>query len=163
MWEKNTDLTDPDLIEPGKTLKVPTADEALTDRPLPTRINNESLSTRMSYGDAPRSTLVRPGGVFGSDNPYSYGYCTAWAWSQRPDLPNNLGNANSWAVRAAAQGFTVSDSPTVGSVGVAKNYMHVVIITGIHDGMVDISEQNYVGWGIVSTRTTAISEFTYIL
>src|SRR5947199_12327 len=35
LWRKNTQLTDPNRIEVGQALTIPTEDEALADRPLP--------------------------------------------------------------------------------------------------------------------------------
>lgn len=165
LWAANTDLTDPNLIEPGKPLEIPQDSETLTDRPMPVKVMVQvPVSTQISR---PSNSYGTNGGFSvsrgdSSGNLYGYGYCTYYAKQMRPDLPNNLGNADTWAIRAAAQGFTVSDSPTVGSVAVAINYGHVAIVTGIHDGMVDVKEENYVGWGIISTRTAPISEFTYI-
>jgi surface antigen len=97
-------------------------------------------------------------------NAYAYGQCTYYAKLMRPDMPNNLGNANTWFYNAAAQGFAVGYTPRVGAVAAAIGYMHVAIVTAIHgDGTITVSEENYQGWGVVSSRIAPASEFRYIL
>lgn len=95
-------------------------------------------------------------------NSYSPGYCTYYAKQRRPDLPNNLGNANTWYQRAVAQGIPVGSEPRVGAIGEAKTYMHVVYIEAVNGNTVTVSEMNYKGRGVVSTRTAPASEFRYI-
>lgn len=38
LFDANTDITNPDVIYPGQKLRIPTADEQLADRPLPTAV-----------------------------------------------------------------------------------------------------------------------------
>lgn len=97
-----------------------------------------------------------------SGNTYSPGYCTYYAKQRRPDLPNNLGNANTWFQRAAAQGIPVGSEPRVGAIGETKAYMHVVYVEAVNGDTVTVSEANYKGRGVVSTRTAPASEFRYI-
>lgn len=87
-----------------------------------------------------------------SGNTYTAGNCTWYAKSMRPDLPNNLGNANTWASRALAQGIPVGLVPRAGAVG--QLGMHVVYVTGVNpDGTFNLSEMNRRGLYIVSTRS----------
>lgn len=97
-------------------------------------------------------------------NLYAPGNCTWYAKSKRPDLPNNLGNANTWYYNAQAQGFGVGTAPKKGAVGQAVYGMHVVYVEGVSlDGsMVTISEMNYGGLYRMNTRTVPASEFIYI-
>ncbi len=104
------------------------------------------------------STAV--GAVSSSGNLYSYGNCTYYVKNMRPDLPNDLGNADSWYYRYNGP---KGSEPAVGAVGVAKGYMHVVYITAVNgDGTVSLSEMNYVGFNVVSSRVAPASEFLYI-
>lgn len=95
-------------------------------------------------------------------NLYIAGNCTWYVKSRRPDLPNDLGNADTWYARAAYQGYAVGYSPRVGAVAAAIGYMHVAIVTAIHGSSVTIIEMNYQGYGIVSSREAPTSEFRYI-
>ncbi len=150
LWAANPQLTSPDLIEPNKPLHVPLVTDILQDRPMPATI----LST------APAS--ISPDGFSNSGNLYSYGFCTWLVKELRPDLPNNLGDAVSWAANARRQGLTVSNTPRPGSVGVALNYGHVVYITAVHGNTVSLKEMNFRGWNVTSERDAPISEFVYI-
>lgn len=163
LWAKNTDLVDPDLVEPNKQLKIPLENEELADRPLPAPkpVVVAPVASKAATQTAVKVKVQARGSSSG--NTYSYGYCTHYAKQMRPDLPNNLGNANTWYSRAAAQGFSVGYEPRVGAIGEAIGYMHVVYVQSVNgDGTVTVSEQNYEGWGVVSTRTTKSSEFRYI-
>jgi surface antigen len=79
----------------------------------------------------------------------------------RPDLPNNLGNANTWVSRAAAQGLATGSAPRVGAVG--QQGMHVVYVEAVNgDGTVTISEMNHAGLYVRTVRTVPASTFMYI-
>jgi len=97
---------------------------------------------------------------------YVRGQCTWYAKYRRPDLPNNLGNANTWYVRAAADGYRVGSSPRAGAVGAttAGALGHVVYVEKVYrNGRIKLSEMNYGGGvGIVHVRTASASSFKYI-
>lgn len=101
-----------------------------------------------------------------SGNTYAPGNCTWYAKSRRPDLPNSLGNANTWYSRAAALGWNVGPTPKKGAVGVSTAGWlgHVVYVEGVSlDGQyATISEMNYRGLYSMNTRTVHYSEFSYI-
>ena len=76
--------------------------------------------------------------------------CTAWAHAKRPDLPLSLGNAKTWAYRAANLGFPVDGKPRVGDVmvfqpgvqGAHRVYGHVAYVIGVSGNRVTVSEMN---------------------
>lgn len=162
LWQKNTDLTDPNLIESNKQLNIPLENESLPDRALPVPkpaaepVRSPQSASNPASAPAIISRVAIPG------NPYSAGNCTWYAKDQRPDMPNNLGNADTWFSNAANQGMAVGYTPQVGAVAAAIDYMHVAIVTAVHDNMVEISEMNFIGYGKISSRTAPISEFRYI-
>ena len=93
-----------------------------------------------------RSSIQEIGYMYGLGGPYVAGQCTQWAWYNRPDLPSNLGNANTWAVRAAAAGYYVDHNPTPGSIfqTSAGYYGHVGYVERVNgDGSVVVTEMNY--------------------
>ena len=74
------------------------------------------------------------------------GQCTQWAWYNRQDLPSTLGNANTWAVRAAAAGYVVNHTPSVGAIfqTTAGWYGHVGYVEALNgDGSITVTEMNY--------------------
>ena len=99
-------------------------------------------------------------------NRYVKGQCTWYAKKRRPDLPNGLGNANTWYVRAGVKGFSVGSKPRVGAVGTTTQgrYGHVVYVERVYrNGKIRISEMNFNGGvGVVHKRTVAASQFRYI-
>lgn len=99
-------------------------------------------------------------------NNYIWGQCTWYAKNKRPDLPNNLGNANTWYSIAASQGVAVGTEPRAGAIGATTEgvYGHVVYVESMNsDGTVNISEMNYAGGvGVVHMRSVMPSEFVYI-
>jgi len=100
-----------------------------------------------------------------ASNSYAWGQCTWYAKQRRPDLPNNLGNANNWYARAAAMGRKVGAAPRAGAVATttAGRFGHVAVVDSVRGGTVNISEMNYAGGvGKVHHRAVAASSFRYI-
>lgn len=87
-----------------------------------------------------------------SGNPYPPGQCTWYAWSRRPDLGGNFGNAGEWANAAIRAGFPVSSIPAVGTIAVfapyqngAYGYGHVAYVEQVLPGnRIKVSDYNWV-------------------
>lgn len=97
-------------------------------------------------------------------NLFAWGNCTAYVASRLP-VPSNWGNANTWGTMAAAQGYTVSDVPRVGSIAwsTTDSYLgHVALVEAVVGGVVTVSEMNFNGLGVVDTRLANPGEFRYI-
>ncbi len=164
LYAKNLQLADPNMINPGDTIVVPLPDEQLAERSLPqagpAASSTPGIATTTPKVKRATTTSVVARGSSGG-NTYSPGYCTWYAKNRRADLPNNLGNANTWVARAAAQGLPTGSAPRAGAIG--QQGMHVVYVERVNpDGTVFISEMNYKGRGVVSTRTVPASTFRYI-
>lgn len=170
VYAKNPNVANPDIIDVGLVVTVPTADEQLAERaiPLPEPVEAVPATPRSSSvapvaKAKPRPATAKPVAPRGSagGNTYSAGYCTWYAKSRRPDLPNNLGNADTWVARAAAQGIPTGAAPRAGAIG--QRGMHVVYVESVNgDGTVSISEMNREGWNVVSSRTVPANYFQYI-
>lgn len=175
LFDKNTQLTDPDIISVNMVLDIPKPDEKLAERKLPAtepaaqtptqteRTSQTAPSQNQTNQRPPQSSRqanTQPRGA-SAGNRYSAGYCTWYVKNRRPDMPNNLGNANTWVSRARAQGMATGSSPRVGAVG--QQGMHVVYVEAVHaNGTVTISEMNFRGLYVTSTRTVPASSFQYI-
>jgi len=168
LYNKNQSIANPDVLSVGDQLVVPNQKEKLKNRKLPV-VEEEVEVTQAAVQPvaapveapqpAPSASFVAPANTSG--NTYFTGYCTWYAKSRRPDLPNNLGNADTWTARASAQGYATGATPRVGAIG--QQGMHVVYIESVNgDGTVTVSEMNYAGWNVVSSRTVSASSFSYI-
>lgn len=107
-------------------------------------------------------------------NGYAFGNCTWHAANRRTQvgkpIPNNLGNAATWASLASSAGFSVSGTPQQYDVVYHKNiwisggYGHVAFVEKVNDdGSLLVSDMNYVGFNVVSNRTVTPSEFNEYL
>lgn len=107
-------------------------------------------------------------------NRYDFGYCTWYAFNRRAALGRPIGgmwgNASSWASLARASGFSVNNRAAVGAViqtaNAAGGYGHVGVVESVNpDGSILISEMNYAGWNVKSTRTIpagSVGSYNYI-
>lgn len=119
------------------------------------------LTTSTSSRGASASAASIVAGLSGG-NRYDFGYCTWYAYNRRAALGMPIGgmwgNASSWASLARSSGFLVNNRAAVGAVmqtaNAAGGYGHVAVVESVNsDGSILISEMNYAGWGVKSTRT----------
>lgn len=96
-------------------------------------------------------------------NDYAWGNCTAFVASV-VQVPDNLGNANTWAAMASQDGYTVSPTPKVGSVAqTSAGYEgHVALVEDVQGSQVLIKEANVQGLGVVDERWVDSGQFRYI-
>ena len=154
IFYKNTQISDPNTITSGEVITIPKADEQLAERPI---VTLEAITPVRAQSNS--AYTVARGSSDG--NTYTPGYCTWYAKNRRPDLPNNLGNAGTWVSRAAAQGFATGSTPQAGAIG--QQGGHVVYVESVNDdGTVTVSDMNYAGLFVVTTRTVSASNFMYI-
>lgn len=97
-------------------------------------------------------------------NKYDYGYCTWYVYNKRAQIGRPVGsfwgNAVTWASYARSSGYTVNNTPEVGAVlQNGGGYGHVAFVESVGgDGSVTVSEMNYAGWNVVSTRTISAGQ-----
>jgi surface antigen len=154
LWQKNLSLKNPDNIKAGQKLTIPTPKEKLKNRPLPTTIKAKTPVPSQPSSGVLTVREDSPG------NTYSPGYCTWYVKNRRPDLPNNLGNADTWTFRAAAQGIGTGSRPVPGAVG--QQGMHVVYVESVQGNQMTISEMNYKGLYVTSSRTVSWLGWSFI-
>lgn len=116
-----------------------------------------------------RQNIEALGYFYNLGGPYGRGQCTQWAWYKRQDLPNTLGNANTWAARAAAIGYTVNRTPSAGAIFQTTSgwYGHVGYVESVNpDGSIVVSEMNYNYRPFLVIRATipasVVGNFNYI-
>lgn len=94
-----------------------------------------------------------------SANSYSWGQCV-WYVATRRAVPM-WGNANQWLANARAAGWATGNVPRVGAIAwTGKGYAgHVAIVEAVNGNQVTVSDMNYAGVGVVTTRLTSASEW----
>ena len=88
-----------------------------------------------------------------SNHSFPYGYCTYYVASKRP-IPWS-GNAGTWLSGARTYGFATGSTPQVGAIMVTYEggrAGHVAYVEAISGDQVTISEMNFRGFGIISSR-----------
>jgi len=166
IYNKNVTMQWTGDLKIGQEIIIPAAEESLEHRPIPSsypaNISTSVNSAPAQAQKAPATTNVvntKTGSATG--NLYAKGNCTWYVKSKRPDLPNSLGNANTWASRAKSQGLQTGSVPRVGAVGQRGN--HVVYVESVNqDGTVTFSEMNYRRLYAITRRTLPANYFTYI-
>ncbi len=99
---------------------------------------------------------------------YDYGYCTYWAALRRiqvnDPIPNNWGDAITWAFAAQLAGYNVDHTPSIGAIfqwpEAPGGLGHVAFVESVDPktGAWTISEMNAVGWDVVDNRTYPASD-----
>lgn len=91
---------------------------------------------------------------------FPYGQCT-WYVATKRFVPWG-GHAKQWLKNAQQYGYTVGQEPSVGAIVSTKEnsiYGHVAYVEEVGDDYIVISEMNYKGLGIKSTRKLDIDDW----
>ena len=132
-------------------------------------IPNGTMPQPLNYLTANAATYGWGATALYGYNGYDFGECTWWVAKLRIDagkpLPEDLGNASTWGIRAADFGLPVGTTPAVGAAVVMSTYGygHVAYVTAVHsNGTITISEMNHISWDYVDTRTVPSAGMEYI-
>lgn len=118
-----------------------------------------SVVTRASGSSRGTSTNGAKLSTYTGSNAYPYGWCTYYAASRR-SVPGQWGNASNWLNSARRSGYATGPTPTPGSIMVSSESWagHVAYVESVNGDSFTISEMNYKGWGIVSSRTMSVND-----
>lgn len=89
---------------------------------------------------------------------FPYGYCTYYVSQKRTVTWS--GNAGTWLTGAKGAGLATGNMPQAGAIMVTSEggrAGHVAYVEAVLGGQITVSEMNYKGYGIVSSRTIASS------
>jgi surface antigen len=122
------------------------------------------------FGLTKVKTVSEAGQVYNLNNYpgdyYAWGNCTWWVSMRRSQIgepiPNSWGNAATWAVRAANDGYTVDHTPSFGAImqisNVDHGLGHVAFVESVNsDGIWNISEMNVLGLDVVDDKSMSAS------
>ncbi|MBQ3296295.1 LysM peptidoglycan-binding domain-containing protein [Candidatus Saccharibacteria bacterium] len=160
-------------IKEGDKIVIKNGSLPETERPEYVAPKPVTYRTTYSYSylgnTSERQNITVLGRIYGLGGPYGAGQCTQWAWSKRQDLPSNLGNANTWAARAAAAGYVVNRTPSAGAIFQTSSgwYGHVGYVEAVNpDGSITVTEMNYGYSPYLVIRATipasSVGNFNYI-
>lgn len=162
-------------IEVGQILIIPDGKREIKERPRPepepVTLAAETESQEVSGSDssvnhntqnheAPQGTTTSTLATSRNDlrgNRFPWGYCTWYAAARRPDV-TWMGNAKEWMANASAQGRAVGKIPAVGAIVQTNEswWGHVGIVDAVNGDTITVSEMNYQGFGVISTRTISV-------
>lgn len=144
LFDANEEIANPDAINPGDKIRIPAAEEQLTDR------TSAVVAARQAVAAQPvaqRSTYTNRQYTSKPVNSSSYYvgngmWCTDYVHSRRPDVPV-YGNAGyGWVNSAQADGKATGSTPQAGAVAVSNG--HVAYVESVNaDGSYTVSEM---GW-----------------
>ena len=146
------------IVIPGG---VKPAEPAPTPVPQPGRTSNGQRTGSFSS----TANIARARASAG--NAYAPGNCTWYAFERRAQLGRPIGsfwgNASTWASNGTAAGFAVNRTPAPGAImqngGGYAGYGHVAIVETLNpDGSITVSEMNYAGFNVVSSRTIPVGQ-----
>lgn len=163
LFNANKKILNPDLINVGDKIRVPTKKEKLKDRMSNVAATTPAATVATGYSSqAATSSSYSYSGSSSSGNTYYRGYCTWYAKEKRPDLPNMLGNGGQWTSNAAARGFSTGSTARAGAI--AETPGHVMYVEKVYgNGTMLISEMNgAAGFGNVGSRTVSTSGHSFI-
>ncbi len=103
------------------------------------------------------SKLANLSGNF-QGNSFPFGYCTYYVAIRRPIYWR--GNAITWLSGARAYGFETGDTPRVGAIVVTAEggkTGHVAMVDAVNGDQITLTEMNFSGFGVVSSRTISSS------
>ena len=159
-------------LHAGQQIVIP--DGILPENERPGYVAPTTSTYSTSVASSTNVTATSATSSVASGNGYAYGYCTYYAYNRRAEIGRpiggNWGNAVSWASMAAAQGFRVDHTPEAGAViqngGGWAGYGHVGVVESVNsDGSLTVSDMNYDGWNIISTRkvpASSVGSYNYI-
>jgi len=160
------DIENADDVEFAEILLIPGGKREVKNRPKPEPVQTvaaaptrQQASTRTSSSSSQTSTskstqkpVVKKGSRVG--NRFPWGWCTWYVAEKRGDVTWR-GNAGTWLGGARSSGRATGSVPAVGAIMVTgeSGYGHVAYVEAVNGSQVTVSEMNYRGFGVVSSRT----------
>lgn len=133
VYDANTQIENPELIQPGDKLKIPKPDESIEPRALPVAPAPVEQPTSQPSAPVPTQSAPVVAGLLAGSYGYSLagGNCVDMAKRYGKNQP---GNPVSWV--------PTTRTPFIGAAALFY-YNHVAIVSGIHyDGSIEVIHEN---------------------
>ena len=144
-------------ISPGRELLIPDGEIPEAPKAEEEEVVEESTDSSEEGGSSLSYVKTSTGA-----NHFPWGYCTWWVAHKRY-VPWS-GNAWQWYGNAQAYGTSTGSTPVPGAIMVTweSGVGHVAYVESVSGNSFTVSEMNYQGYGIVSTRTVTTSSVPLI-
>lgn len=155
-------------VQGGQQLIIPGGIEQAAPAPTPTLVPTSTGFTSNGQSTGSFDSTANLANASASvGNRYAFGNCTWYAYERRAQLGRPIGsfwgNASTWAANGRAAGFLVNGTPAPGAImqngGGYAGYGHVAVVEVVNpDGSFRVSEMNYAGFNVVSSRDIPASQ-----
>ncbi|TSC94302.1 MAG: CHAP domain protein [Candidatus Berkelbacteria bacterium Athens1014_28] len=149
-------LTNIDLIKPGDKIKIPPEGYEPTAKEIAAQKKKNTSVSSSTSGLKKIISNVLPGR---KNNGYPYGWCTYYVATRRA-VPTGFGNGGAWLSSAKRFGWSTGSTPVSGAIVVTRESWlgHVGYVESVSGNSFTISEMNYKGWGVTSSRTMSVGD-----
>ena len=161
------DIDDGAKLSTGSRIVLPGGELPENERPGYVAPRSRSYSNRYSSSASSTTTSASRSWLTASvGNRYAAGNCTWYAYERRLQLGRPIGSfwghAKAWSASARAAGLVVNNVPAPGAiiqnVWGGYGYGHVGIVERVDGQNIYVSDMNYAGYNIISSRIVPLAE-----
>lgn len=148
------------LVAEGYLAKPLLAETQVTKEPV---VRSKTQRTNIASTTVAKTNIVgnvedNINGNPGGGRSFPFGYCTYYA-AQKRYVPWG-GNAITWLSGARSYGFATGSTPQAGAIVVTSEggrTGHVAMVDAVNGDQITLSEMNFRGFGVISSRTIPAS------
>lgn len=157
---KDNDLLGDEDLEVGQILYVEGGTKYIPEKPKEVPVIDATTGSRsgsrvaLAAPDRPAKANPTPArSPRVKSNKFPWGWCTYYAAQRFP--VGWRGNAGTWLTGARNAGYATGSTPQVGGLVITSEsgYGHVAVIESISGNNITVTEMNFRGFGVVSSRT----------
>lgn len=160
------DIDDGSKLTAGARIVLPGGELPETERPGYVAPRGRSSYGNSRYGSSTTTSASRSWLTASVGNRYAAGNCTWYAYERRLQLGRPIGSfwghARAWSTSARAAGFLVNNTPAPGAIiqntWGGYGYGHVGIVERVDGQNIYVSDMNYAGYNVISSRTIPLAE-----
>ena len=160
------DIDDGSKLTDGARIVIPGGELPENERPGYVAPRGRSSYGNSRHGSSTTTSASRSWLTASVGNRYAAGNCTWYAYERRLQLGRPIGSfwghARAWSASARAAGFLVNNTPAPGAIiqntWGGYGYGHVGIVERVDGQNIYVSDMNYAGYNVISSRTIPLAE-----
>ena len=160
------DIDDGSKLTAGARIVIPGGELPENERPGYVAPRGRSSYGNSRHGSSTTTSASRSWLTASVGNRYAAGNCTWYAYERRLQLGRPIGSfwghARAWSASARAAGFLVNNTPAPGAIiqntWGGYGYGHVGIVERVDGQNIYVSDMNYAGYNVISSRTIPLAE-----